>query len=161
MECNALQDAAATQQYLQNTPRTWHAYTCKAKASRENITDLVLPRSLHDWMYSYHIGTTTQGIHFNFLLQHNAVTWFGSLNTILTTYCIDTMYYFYTLMWCPDLNWIFECDPVPCTMDGRDRTSNDYDCQKFQQVFTGVPVHIKHDFSAVSKIPNRISRKQM
>jgi len=38
-----------------------------------------------------------------------------------------------------------------------DRTSNNYDCQKFQQVFTGVPVHIKHVFSGLPKISNSFS----
>ena len=32
-----------------------------------------------------------------------------------------------------------------------DRTRNNYDCQNFQQDFTGVPVHIKHVFSGVPK----------
>jgi len=27
---------------------------------------------------------------------------------------------------------------------------NNYDCQNFQQVYTGVPVHIKHVFTGVS-----------
>jgi len=32
------------------------------------------------------------------------------------------------------------------------QTSNNYDCQNFQQVFSGVSVHIKHVFSGVPKI---------
>jgi len=40
--------------------------------------------------------------------------------------------------------------------DGGDRTSNNYDCQNFQQVFTGVPVHIKNDFTGVPRISKKI-----
>jgi len=35
--------------------------------------------------------------------------------------------------------------------DGEDRTWNNYDCQNFQQVFTVVPVHIKHVFMGIPK----------
>ena len=52
------------------------------------------------------------------------------------------MYYFCTLMWCPDLNFIIESDPVSATTNRGDRKPNHYDCQNFQQVFTGVSVHI-------------------
>jgi len=38
---------------------------------------------------------------------------------------------------------------------GGDRTRNNYDCQNFQHVFTGVPVHIQHVFSGVPKISSR------
>jgi len=48
----------------------------------------------------------------------------------------------------------------PNTTDGGDRTPNNYDCQIFQQVFTAVPVHIKHVFSGVPKISNRVSREK-
>jgi len=37
----------------------------------------------------------------------------------------------------------FEC---VCTTDGEDRTYNNFDCQIFQHVFPGFPVHIKHVF---------------
>jgi len=37
------------------------------------------------------------------------------------------------------------------TTAGGDRTSNNYDCQNFQQIFTGVPVHTKHVFMGVPK----------
>jgi len=43
------------------------------------------------------------------------------------------------------------------TTDGGDRTSNIYDCQNLQQVFTGVPVHIKHVFTGVPNISNKFS----
>ena len=33
------------------------------------------------------------------------------------------------------------------------------DCQNFQQVSTGVPVHVKHVFSGVPNISNRVSRE--
>ena len=35
--------------------------------------------------------------------------------------------------------------------------SDNYDCQKFQQVFTGVPVHIKHVLTEVPQILNKFS----
>ena len=38
------------------------------------------------------------------------------------------------------------------TDGGGDRTYNNYYCQNFQQVFTGVPVHIKHVITGVPKI---------
>jgi len=41
--------------------------------------------------------------------------------------------------------------------NGGYRTSNNYDCQIFQQVFTGVPVHIKYVFSGAPKNSNRFS----
>ena len=41
--------------------------------------------------------------------------------------------------------------------DEGDRTSNNYDCQNFQQVFTGVPVHIKHVITGVPKISDKFS----
>jgi len=45
------------------------------------------------------------------------------------------------------------------TTDGGDRTSKNYDCQNFQLIFTGVPVHISHVFSGVPKISSRVSRE--
>ena len=36
-----------------------------------------------------------------------------------------------------------------------DRTPNNYDCQDFQYVFTGVPVHIKHMFTGVPNISDK------
>jgi len=41
--------------------------------------------------------------------------------------------------------------------DGGDRTWNNYDCQNFQQVFTGVPVHVKHVFTGFPEISNKVS----
>jgi len=41
---------------------------------------------------------------------------------------------------------------------GGDRTQNNYDYQNFQQVVTGVPVHIKHIFKGVPKFPYEFSR---
>jgi len=53
------------------------------------------------------------------------------------------------------------------TTDGGDRTSNDYDRQFFQQVCTGVPVHVKHisqespkNLQGVSCGVNRVSVTQ-
>ena len=46
-----------------------------------------------------------------------------------------------------------------CTTHGGDWTSNNYHCQNFQPLFTGVPVHVKHIFSGVPKIWNRLSRE--
>ena len=43
------------------------------------------------------------------------------------------------------------------TTDGGDRTSNIYDCQNFQHVFSGVPVHIKQIFTGVPKFSNEFS----
>jgi len=38
------------------------------------------------------------------------------------------------------------------SIHGRRRSDlNKYDCQNFQQVFTGVPVHVKHIFSGSTK----------
>jgi len=37
--------------------------------------------------------------------------------------------------------------------------SNNYDCQNFQQVFTGVPIHIKHVLTKVPQISNKFSRE--
>jgi len=45
------------------------------------------------------------------------------------------------------------------TTDQGDRTLNNYDCQNFQQVFTAVPVHIKHVFLGVPKFSHRLSRE--
>jgi len=45
--------------------------------------------------------------------------------------------------------------------DGGDRTESNYDCQNFQQVFTGVPLHVKHVFPGVPKIPNKFSRRRI
>ena len=45
------------------------------------------------------------------------------------------------------------------TTDRGNRTSNNYDCPNVQQVFTGVPVHIKHIFQGVPKILNGFSRE--
>jgi len=39
------------------------------------------------------------------------------------------------------------------------RTSYNYDCQNFQQVFTGVPFRIKPVVSGVPKISNKFSRE--
>ena len=43
--------------------------------------------------------------------------------------------------------------------DGGNRTDtyNNYDCQNFQQVVTGVPVHIKYVFSGYPKLSNWVS----
>ena len=41
----------------------------------------------------------------------------------------------------------------PNAADGGNWTSNNYDCQNTQQVVTGVPIHIKHIFMGVPKIP--------
>jgi len=43
--------------------------------------------------------------------------------------------------------------------DGGDQTLNNYDCPSIQPVyvFTGVPVHIKHDITGVPKISNKLS----
>jgi len=40
---------------------------------------------------------------------------------------------------------------VSYATDRGDRTDHNYDCQKFQQVFTGVPEYIKHIFAGVPK----------
>jgi len=53
--------------------------------------------------------------------------------------------------------WCVQITHVPT--DGGDRTKINYDCQNFQQVFTGVPVHIKHVITGVPKICNKISRE--
>jgi len=45
------------------------------------------------------------------------------------------------------------------TTDGENRTENNYDCHNFQQVFTEVPVNIKHVFPGVPKISNTFSRE--
>jgi len=37
------------------------------------------------------------------------------------------------------------------------RPNNNYDCQNFHQVFTGVPRHVKHDFPGVSKFAYKFS----
>jgi len=50
-----------------------------------------------------------------------------------------------------------DCVTSSIATDGGNRTSNNYDCQNFQQVFTGVPVHIKHVFSGLPKISNSFS----
>ena len=42
---------------------------------------------------------------------------------------------------------------------GGDQTDNNYDCQNFQQVFTGVPVHIKHVVAGVFTIANNFLRE--
>ena len=42
-----------------------------------------------------------------------------------------------------------------------DQTSNNYDCQNFQQLFTGVPVHIKRVFTRVPKSSNQFLGKWM
>ena len=60
---------------------------------------------------------------------------------------------------------VLQCVAVYCSVfcctrgntDGGDEISNNYDCQSFQQVSTGVPVHIMHVFSGVPKISNRVS----
>ena len=39
-------------------------------------------------------------------------------------------------------------------IDGGNRSKNNYDCQNIEQVLTGVPIHIKHVFTGVPKIPN-------
>ena len=44
------------------------------------------------------------------------------------------------------------------TADGGDRTENIYDCQNFQQVFTGVPVYIELVVTGIPKISNQFSR---
>ena len=41
---------------------------------------------------------------------------------------------------------------------GGDQTENNYNCQKLQQIFTGVPVRVKHLFTGVPKISNEDSR---
>ena len=46
------------------------------------------------------------------------------------------------------------------TTDGGDRTSDYYDCQDFQQVFTGVPARITHNFSGDPKISNGFSHEK-
>ena len=43
------------------------------------------------------------------------------------------------------------------TTHGGDLTLNNKDCQTFQQVFTGVPVHIKHDSTGVPKLSCKFS----
>ena len=48
---------------------------------------------------------------------------------------------------------------VPCTTDRGDQTWNSYECQNFQQVFTGVPVHIKQVFMGDPRISNEFSRE--
>ena len=45
-----------------------------------------------------------------------------------------------------------ESRPLSRPTDGEAQTSNNYDCQNFQQVFSGVSVHIKHVFSGVPNI---------
>jgi len=45
------------------------------------------------------------------------------------------------------------------TTSGGDGTSNNYDCQNFEQFFTGVPVAFKPTFTGVPKIQNKVSRK--
>jgi len=45
------------------------------------------------------------------------------------------------------------------TTDGGDRTWNNYDCQNFKRVFTGVPVHIKHVLTEVPKFSSKFSRE--
>ena len=52
---------------------------------------------------------------------------------------------------------IYTCMITYVSTDGGDRTQNNSDCQNFQQVFTGVPVHIKHIFTKVPKISNEFS----
>ena len=44
------------------------------------------------------------------------------------------------------------------TTDGGDRTQNSVDCQNFQQVLTGVPIHIKHIFTGVLTLSYNFSR---
>jgi len=43
--------------------------------------------------------------------------------------------------------------------DGGDRTLNNYDCQNLQQIFTGVPVQIKHVFTGALTISNEFPRE--
>ena len=44
-----------------------------------------------------------------------------------------------------------------CAADGGGRIENNYACQNFQQVFTAVPVHIKHVFTGVPKFSYKFS----
>jgi len=53
----------------------------------------------------------------------------------------------------------YESSP-PCihvSTDGEDRNSHNYDCQNIYQVFTGVPIYIKHAITGVPKIANDFS----
>ena len=55
----------------------------------------------------------------------------------------------------PTRSWL-----VTHTTGGGHWTWNDYNYQKFKQVFTGVPVNFKQDFTGVPKILNKFSRSK-
>jgi len=70
-------------------------------------------------------------------------------------------------LWCSVLHvvccsvlHILICREWHSCANGGDETYNNYDSQNFQQVFTGVPVHVKHVFLGVSKHLNWFSRDQ-
>ena len=57
------------------------------------------------------------------------------------------------------IDWVGQTSTwkVTDTTDGGDRTENDYDWPNIQQVFTEVPVHIKHVFTGIPDILNVFS----
>jgi len=57
------------------------------------------------------------------------------------------------------LGHAYNCYTREGTIDRGDQTSKNYDCQNFQQLFTGGPVHIKHVFTGVPEISNKFSRE--
>jgi len=57
------------------------------------------------------------------------------------------------------LGHAYNCYTREGTIDRGDQTSKNYDCQNFQQLFTGGPVHIKHVFTGVPEISNEFSRE--